>query len=398
MAAGQVGVTGQHSKSLHCVGRGLDLGHDHGPGRFHSIKKALAATAAISIILCVAACDKPKEASTEVIPVPLITARIDDPVDLARITGDIEARYNTQLSFRVSGQIVARLVDYGSTVKKGEELARLDGRQQTASLEAAKANVAAAEAQVAQKRAENGRQQELQKLGFTTAAKVDNVYAALVAAESDLKIANENLQTAQNEFSYTILRAPESGVITNVIADVGQVVGPGRPIVQLATVDRKEAVFNVGDRALAFQIHDPKVQISLVSDASVVATGVVREIAPSADPTTATFTVKVALDNPPAAMTLGAPVIGAVSFVGAPRISLPPMAIDQKDGKPAVWVVDPVTSTVQMRPVQIYRYDSDRILVSDGLKAGDVIVADGIQRLYTGLKVVNISAGPLGGS
>jgi RND family efflux transporter MFP subunit len=115
--------------------------------------------------------------------------------------------------------------------------------------------------------------------------------------------------------------------------------------------------------------------------------GHVREVSPQADPATGTYLVKVGLDNPPDTMRLGSTVIGSVTLSPEPVVSIPGTALIQIDGKPAVWVVNPATNIVVAQPVTVVRYDSSSVIISSGLKNGDIVVTAGIHALRPGQEV-----------
>jgi RND family efflux transporter MFP subunit len=127
--------------------------------------------------------------------------------------------------------------------------------------------------------------------------------------------------------------------------------------------------------------------VSLTDDPAVTATGRIREVAPQADPVTRTFEVKVGLTEPPAAMRLGATVTGRLLLDPSLTIDIPATALTQSNQQPAVWIVDPATSTVSLRPIDVLRYDPDAVVVSKGLAPGDVVVTAGVQALHPGQKV-----------
>jgi RND family efflux transporter MFP subunit len=129
------------------------------------------------------------------------------------------------------------------------------------------------------------------------------------------------------------------------------------------------------------------VRVTLPDDPSVTALGRVREASPQADPVTGTYLVKIALDRPPPAMFLGATVVGSVSIGDEPVVRVPGTALLDLGGKPAVWVVDEASSQVMLREVKVLRYDPSAVIVSDGLKDGEIVVAAGVHALRAGQKV-----------
>jgi len=138
---------------------------------------------------------------------------------------------------------------------------------------------------------------------------------------------------------------------------------------------------------------DPVINVRLADDASVTATGRVREISPQADPVTRTFQVKVGLNDPPEAMRLGATVTGTLETDAVPKIEIPSSALTELNGNPAVWIVDPKSSTVEIRNVELARFDPATVTVSDGLDVEDVVVTAGVQALRPGQKVRILGSG-----
>ena len=132
---------------------------------------------------------------------------------------------------------------------------------------------------------------------------------------------------------------------------------------------------------------DRAVDVHLADDASVTATGRVREVSPQADPVTRTFQVKVGLTDPPEAMRLGATVIGTLQTDAVPMIEIPSSALTEFNGHPAVWIVDPKALTVEIRNVDVLRFDPATVTISQGLDIGDVVVTAGVQALRPGQKV-----------
>ena len=111
-----------------------------------------------------------------------------------------------------------------------------------------------------------------------------------------------------------------------------------------------------------------------------------REVSPQADPVTRTFEVKVGLTDPPAAMRLGATVVGRMKLDTAPVIEIPATALTEFDRRPAVWVVDPSSLTVSLRNVEVARNDPATIAISQGLDSGEIVVTAGTQALHPGQK------------
>jgi RND family efflux transporter MFP subunit len=158
-------------------------------------------------------------------------------------------------------------------------------------------------------------------------------------------------------------------------------------VVQVARDVGKDAVFNVPARIIRGATTPPEVTVALADDPAIVATGVVREVAPQADATTGTYVVKVGLTDAPSAMRLGATVVGSVAISSEPVVRLPGAALTESGGKPAVWVVDIATNTVSLREVSVLRYDSDAVVITGGLEDGEIVVSAGVHALQPGQEV-----------
>ncbi len=305
------------------------------------------------------------------------------------LTGEVVAHVQTNLSFRVSGQITEWYVDVGSHVTVGEVLARIDPKEQQADVQASEAAVRAAEAQVRQASSAFERQKSLLAKNSTTQEAFDQAQTALRTAEGSLDSAKAQLGTARDALSYTELRADADGIVTVRNAEAGQVVQAAQTMFTVARDGPRDAVFEVYESLLFEKPSEPKIHLALVSDPSVRTEGTIREISPTIDASTGTVRVKIAMDSTPDRMTLGAPVTGFASSQPARLVVLPWTSLSAVDGKPAVWVVDAKDSTVKLNPVKVASYETGRVLISEGITAGDNVVVNGSKMLRPG-QVVDV--------
>jgi len=303
--------------------------------------------------------------------------------------GEIKPRLESDLGFRVSGKLTQRIAEIGATVKKGEVLARVDDQDYRNRLASAEADVAAAEAVLVEASATEARISALLAKGFTTRANHDATLKNLRSAQAKLKSANIAFAMAKDQLGYTELHAEFDGIVTATGAEAGQSINVGQMVVRVADPRSRDAVFSIAEAAFASDQRGkkiPTVAVSLLTNPAITTTGTVREIAPMADAATRTFQVKVSLENAPDKMRFGASVAGRVEIAGAPVVTLPGSALFDKDGQPAVWVVD-ASSAVELKPVAIARYETDRVVISDGLAKGDRVVTAGVNRLREHEKV-----------
>ncbi|WP_425356396.1 efflux RND transporter periplasmic adaptor subunit [Xaviernesmea rhizosphaerae] len=319
-------------------------------------------------------------------PVVVTEAALADYAPTTAVTGEVKARIQTELSFRVSGRITERSVEVGSKVTKGQVLARIDPREQNADVDVASASLQAAEAQLTQAQLDFNRQQNLFKSGVTSRARLDQSQEALLVAQATVESARTQLDVARDALSYTELKADADGIITARNAEVGQVAQAAQSIFTLAHDGPRDAVFNVFE-ALFLQKSLDHVEVAPLSDPSEKVSAPVREVSPTIDTATGTIRVKVALDAAGGALPLGAPVVGTFTAPTRQAIILPWNAIASDGGTPAVWVVDPKTSTVSMKKVEVAEYETGRFAVSSGLAPKEQVVIDGTKFLLPGKSV-----------
>jgi RND family efflux transporter MFP subunit len=194
---------------------------------------------------------------------------------------------------------------------------------------------------------------------------------------------------AENRLGYTRLVSNVAGTVTARGAEPGEVVAAGRMIVEVAQEGGRDAVFNVPAAIMNMDRAPGKrrITVSLTDNPAVTARGEVREVSPRADPVTGTFAVRVRLLDPPATMRLGSTVTGRMALDAIPGVLIPSAALMRADGKAAVWVVDPATQTVSLRPVAVRTAGAESLLVESGLADGDIVVTAGVQALRPGQQV-----------
>jgi RND family efflux transporter MFP subunit len=304
------------------------------------------------------------------------------------VTGTIEARAEADLGFRIAGKLIERKVDVGDGVRAGDVLARLDDQDQRNALRTAEADLAAAQAEQVQASNEEARKRELLSRGNTTQVLYDAALMSKRTADAKVVAAQAALETSRDRAGYTELVADRNGVVTSVGADAGQVVEVGEMVVRVAQPEEREAVFNVAEAGVRSAPKEPVIEVALTGAPDITAVGRVREVSPQADPVTRTHTVRIALQNPPDALRLGATVTGRLKQPPAPVVELPGTAIVQEDERNFVWVVDPKNQTVSRRAVSTRPGHIDGpVVITDGLAQGDIVVTAGVHSLAEGQRV-----------
>ena len=330
-------------------------------------------------IALIGGCSEQQATSNPLLPVKVQPVKLVDYTPKVTLTGEISARVQSDLSFRVGGRIVERKVEVGQHVQSGEVLAQLDPKVQQADVEGAIAGVQAADAKLRQVTAIFERQKDLLKTGFTTQRDYDQAEQQHRSAQALLDSANAQLATVRDNLAQTVLHAPSPGIITARNMEVGQVAQPGQPVFALAQDGPRDAVVDVQESIITRHTKED-IEIALVSDPQIKARGEVREVSPALNQAGA-VRVKIAILKPPPEMTLGAAVTVSAHAQEREMAVLPWSALYSDGGKPAVWVVDPKTKEVALRRIGIEAYGNSDIVVRDGLRPGELVVTVGTQLL-----------------
>jgi RND family efflux transporter MFP subunit len=348
----------------------------------------------LGIAVLLAACQpETKVQAPEVRPVRTVTVVKRDIGETVTYTGRIEAENETRLSFRIGGRMVGRRSNVGEQVEPGQLVARLEPQNELNALRSAQAAVSAAQAQFNEAQANYERQKFLLARDVASRVQYERAEQTRETARAQLDSAEAQLKIAQDQVSDTELKADAGGIVIGTAAEPGEVVQAGQLIIRVAPKGGRDAVFDVPGQVLRSAPHDPLVTVSLTEDPAVTTVGRVREVSPQADPVTRTFQVKVGLTDPPAAMRLGATVIGHVQLDSAPTIEIPATALTESDRRPAVWVIDPSSLTVSLRNVDVLRHNPATVAISSGLDTGEIVVTAGTQALHPGQKTRLLGSG-----
>jgi len=303
--------------------------------------------------------------------------------------GEIRAQQESALSFRVGGNVIARHVDAGQRVRKGQVLAELDVADFGLQARAAQAQLAAAEADLVRSRDEQARYATLARQQLVSRSALDQQTAAFKAAQGQVNAARANWDVLRNQASYAQLRAPDDGVIASRSVEVGQVVAAGTTVLTLAADGGRDVLIALPERDIrAYQIGDA-VEVELWNAPGQRLPGTIREIAAAADTQTRTYQARVAL----AAQALSGVELGqsarVFSHAGRAGSLQVPLAAVQRgtDGGASVWVVDPDSQTLKAVAVTLGDYGSEQVPVLSGLKASDWVVAAGGHLLREGQRV-----------
>jgi len=345
------------------------------------------------VLATLAACSK-KEAPQEPLrSVKLVTVSGSDLNVSGEYSGEVRARVESRLGFQVAGKLVQRPAEPGQRVAAGQLLALIDAKDYQLAAQAAAAQVVSAQSQRDLAAADFKRFEALKAQNFISGAELERRDATLKAADAQLNQAKAQAQAQSNQAGYARLMATQSGVITGVDAEVGQVVSAGQPVVRLAHDGPRDAVFAVSEAmAMALKVGQ-SLRATLVSTGQPLQ-GKVRELAASADPVTRTYAVKLALEASER-LPLGSTVnVLATQLPGSQAgvIKLPTSALRQEGTGTVVWVFDAANMTVNTQPVQVGAVEGNEVVISSGLKPGQQVVSAGVHVLSPGQKVTVYNA------
>lgn len=298
-------------------------------------------------------------------------------------TGVVEAKVQSDLGFRVGGKVLARSVDAGQRVRKGQVLMQLDPVDLELALAAQQANTEAVRARYTQAKADEARFAGLVKSGAVSRREYDQARASLDSTQAQLEAAAAEARVRNNSSEYAVLLADADGVIVRTLSEPGQVVVAGQTVIQLAHDGPREALINLPEG----------VRPGLGTTASARLYGqdqgcpaTLRQLSDAADPASRTFEARYVLEGQAAATPLGSTVtitLGSKQTSGTRSMRVPIGAVHDRGNGPGVWIVDD-KSEVGFRFVQIASIGKEEVLVSHGVDAGEKVVALGAHLLHEG--------------
>jgi RND family efflux transporter MFP subunit len=344
--------------------------------------------AAVCGVLALAGCHQRAPEAAAARPVVAVAVRADGVPSEASLPGEIEARYNTPLSFRVGGKIIERNVRLGDTVKAGQVLARLDPADLQKSLANAQAQLDAAQHRLVYAKQQLDRDSAQASEKLIAPAQLEQTQDAYASAAAQRDSAQAQLAMARNQLAYAALVADHAGSITAEQADTGQNVSAGQAVYSLAWSGDVDVVCDAPESALAALGVGTTAEVTLPALPGKRLTARVREISPAADPQSRTYRVKLTLAAREPQVRLG--MTAQIAFAstqtlaGQDPITLPVTSLFHDGQLPAVWVVRAGSDTLELRRVTVGRYNDRTFSVTQGLQAGDRVVYQGVHTVSAG--------------
>ena len=344
------------------------------------------------VLLLLAACGGKEQATPAPPPALVVQPAPAQGRGMASFPGEVRARQESALAFRVGGHIIKRDVDAGERVHRGQVLAELDPSDLALQARSAQAQYESAQADLVRARDDYQRYGKLVEQQLVSRSTYDAQTAAYKAAQNQAEAARASLAVARNQAGYAQLVAPANGVIASRQAEAGQVVAAGQTVFTLAADGAREIAIQLPEAGVArFSVGQPA-QVELWNRQGESLHGTIREIAPAADSQTRTHAARVAL----APEALAQVELGQSARVYLPAaddqgLTLPLSAIQRgANDAAAVWVVDPADGKVHARSVRIGGYASARVPVLSGVTGNDWVVAAGGHLLREGQQVTPV--------
>lgn len=350
------------------------------------LRHALSVALPAGLVLLLTACGNGEPAAVVVRPAMVVQPQLAGEL-MDAYPGEVRARLEPELAFRIGGKVAKRLVEVGERVKRDQPLAELDPQDVRLQLEASRAQVAAAEANLRLVRAERDRYKTLLERNLVSRSQYDNAENLYRAGEARVKQIKAEFNVADNQAGYAVLRASQDGVVAQRMVEVGQVVAAGQTVFILAADGEREVLINLPEQAFERFKVGQEVVVELWSQPDQRFPGRIREMSPSADSQSRTFAARVAFTEGKVPAELGQSARVFIAHSGDVPLAVPLSALSAEKGQPYVWVVDPKDSTLKRTPVRIGAYGEKTVPVLEGLQASDWVVAAGGQVLREGQQV-----------
>jgi len=354
--------------------------------------KASYLVAIILISFTILGCDPPPVPKNKPVIRPVVTYKVPDFVEgrVRAFTGTAKASLKTYLSFRVGGKITHVNIDLGDYVKAGKEIASLDAADYKMRVQQQEAELARVEAALIEAKAAYDRIEQLYQKRIVAKSEMDATKAKYDSTMAQKDSVTEALKLSRKQLTYTILRAPISGDISDVMVEAHQVVQAGQAIAAITTRGPIEMEISVPARLIGRikKGDQATIRFDALPDNTYQAT--VKEVSTVASETS-TYPVTLKLSNKGNQIKPG--MVGEAKFMlkatqGDFRVIVPAEAVVGEPGKKYfVWTVAPETLTVSKQAVTIGNLTSEGLQIKAGIEPGTLIVTRGVNRMEDGMQV-----------
>ncbi|MFP4352938.1 MAG: efflux RND transporter periplasmic adaptor subunit [Puniceicoccaceae bacterium] len=316
------------------------------------------------------------------------------------IVATLQGTVNTSLKARVEGYLLTQEYEDGSLVGKGDLLFTIDPDPFEIAVQKAAADVAQAEAQLVKTQLDVTRDRELIKADAVSQRQLDNAVQAEQAAQAQVKAAKAALANARLNLGYCKVYSPVTGIAGKAQAGVGDLVGRTSVLTTISSLDPVQVVFFVPERSYLERAGDFQKALSvpynerpdnldliLADGTTFPHKGRLQFINRQIEEGTGTIGIYALFPNPGSVLRPGqyVKIRGRMNTLDD-AILIPQRAVRETQGMFSVFIVNK-DDTVSSVPVELGETKGSRVVVSSGLKSGQTVVAEGIQRLKNGAKV-----------
>jgi RND family efflux transporter MFP subunit len=360
-----------------------------------TIQLRLSLAIAMLMLAAIGGCAKPSAVASNIRPALTYKIGSNSGVDADVYPGEIRARREADHAFRIGGKMVTRWVEQGSVVRRGQALAQLDPLDVKLAAESAAANVNAAATEANFADAEFNRFKDLFNKGFVSQSAIDQKLNVANAAKARLEAARAQANVSANQAGYATLSAEQDGVVTQVMAEAGQVVAAGQAVMRIADPAAKELSISAPESRIAdfrrlganrSPVRD--LRVATWSQPEKYYAAKIREVSGAADPVSRTYAIRITIQNADENVQLGMSAFAV--FIGANEaeiMAVPLSALYVKNSDAGtltgVWQIG-ADGKVSLKPVTVIQYRENAALIKGGVKIGDVIVAAGVHKLREG--------------
>lgn len=372
------------------------------------VRQALILSCASSLFLVATSCKKAAPPAPLPPTVGVMKVTTTNAPMKTEIIGQLDSPQNVEIRARVESFVDKMLFIEGSEVHEGDQLFLLDQKPFKERLAAAKGMLAQTKAALAKHETDVARLTPLAKKKAVPQQDLDNALAAVDVANAEIDSAQARVETAQLDLGYCDIRAPITGLIGAKQVSIGELVGKGQPTL-LATISKLDPIwFYCAISEVQYlkaqqelqrrgeKLEQVPVYLILADGSRLPDKGKIVFMDRAVDAKTGTLRVRAEFPNREKRLRPG--MFGRLEVdlgVRQNSILIPEGAISELQGKNFVWVVGPENKAVQ-RPVTVGESIGGAVLITEGLKAGEPVVVEGLQKLRDGAVVEPVPAGSAG--
>ena len=373
--------------------------------RFSQINSRAAPLTLVALlaVLLLSACEE-KTAEKKTVIRPVIAVRVADANSLSQrvFPGRARAGQEVNLSFRVSGPLIALPANVGDEFKRGDVVARIDPRDFETAVRTVRGQLEQGQARAKRAEADLGRLKNVMKEdpGATSQAAIDRAQQARDSSAASVRSLKASLAAVKDRLSYTALKAPFKGNVSETYVENFETVVAKQPILRLLNPDSIEFVISVPESliGLAPSVESIEVKFDALPEVKIPAT--IKEIGKEASQATRTYPVTLVMSQPEGVEILPGMAGGAKVTARPPKsadlagLEIPATALftGADSTKSFVWIIDEANKTLSRRTVEVGKLSKFGVLIKSGLKPGEWIVTKGVNTLDEGQQIRIIDA------